>query len=27
RQHDVGVDAWDFRPVTFAAIQARRRRG
>ncbi|ESZ24799.1 metallophosphoesterase family protein [Mesorhizobium sp. L2C084A000] len=26
RQHDVGVDAWDFRPVTFAAIQARRRR-
>ncbi|MER9007675.1 MULTISPECIES: metallophosphoesterase [unclassified Mesorhizobium] len=27
RQHDVGVDAWGFRPVTFAAIRASRRRG
>jgi calcineurin-like phosphoesterase family protein len=26
RQHDVGVDSWDFRPVSLAAIQARRRR-
>jgi calcineurin-like phosphoesterase family protein len=26
RQYDVGVDVWDFRPVTLAAILARRRR-
>lgn len=26
RQYDVGVDSWDFRPVTLAAIQVRRRR-
>ena len=26
RQYDVGVDAWDFRPVTLATILARRRR-
>ena len=26
RQHDVGVDAWDFRPVTLAHIRAKRRR-
>ena len=25
RQYDVGVDAWDFRPVTLAAIAVRRR--
>ncbi|HVV93973.1 MAG TPA: metallophosphoesterase family protein [Hyphomicrobiales bacterium] len=26
RQYDVGVDVWDFRPVTLATILARRRR-
>ena len=26
RQHDVGVDAWDFRPVTLPQIMGRRRR-
>ncbi len=26
RQYDVGVDVWDFRPVTLADIRARRRR-
>ncbi len=26
RQYDVGVDVWDFRPVTLAAVLARRRR-
>jgi calcineurin-like phosphoesterase family protein len=26
RQYDVGVDVWDFRPVTLAAILSRRRR-
>ncbi len=26
RQYDVGVDVWDFRPVTLAAILGRRRR-
>ncbi len=26
RQYDVGVDVWDFRPVTLAEILARRRR-
>ena len=26
RQYDVGVDAWDFRPVTLAQIRAKRRR-
>lgn len=26
RQYDVGVDVWDFRPVTLAEIRARRRR-
>ncbi|MEF2073455.1 metallophosphoesterase family protein [Consotaella aegiceratis] len=25
RQYDVGVDAWDYRPMTFQAITARRR--
>ena len=25
RQYDVGVDAWDFRPVTLATIRGRRR--
>lgn len=27
RQYDVGVDVWDYRPVTLATIRARRRRG
>jgi calcineurin-like phosphoesterase family protein len=27
RQYDVGVDAWDYRPVTIETILARRRRG
>lgn len=27
RQYDVGVDVWDYRPVTLAEIRARRRRG
>lgn len=27
RQYDVGVDAWEFRPVTLATILANRRRG
>jgi calcineurin-like phosphoesterase family protein len=26
RQADVGVDVWEFRPVTLAEIRARRRR-
>ena len=26
KQYDVGVDVWDFRPVTLAQIRARRRR-
>ena len=27
RQVDVGVDCWDFRPITLAAIRGRLRRG
>ena len=27
RQYDVGVDAWDYRPVSLATILGRRRRG
>ncbi len=26
RQYDVGVDAWDFRPVTLETIRATRRK-
>jgi calcineurin-like phosphoesterase family protein len=26
RQYDVGVDAWNYRPVTLETIRARRRR-
>ncbi|MCQ8783404.1 metallophosphoesterase family protein [Mangrovibrevibacter kandeliae] len=27
RQYDLGVDAWDYRPVTLAEVLAKRRRG